>query len=86
MTKTSKLTLYKKAVRAAHKYYDVEADEEDQWDNPKAYKAARKLEARWQKLRDKSEAILEELTPQEEEQAIDWLAEHSLYGYHEEVC
>lgn len=85
--KASNLTRYKKAVRAAHKYYDADdASDVDQFANPAAYKLALKLEAKWDELSEKASAILEELTLQEEQQAIDWLAENSFYGYHEEVC
>lgn len=84
MSNISNLTKYKKAVRAANKY--VAFAETDRYMNPRGYKAAMKHEQKFEELSDKAEAILEELTPEEEKQAIDWLAEHSLYGYHEEVC
>ena len=84
MTKPSNLTRYKKAVRAAHKYIDVQ--DTDEWSNPSGYKSAKKHENKWDELSEKAQDILEQLTQAEEQQAIDWLAEHSLYGYHEEVC
>ncbi len=80
------LTRYKKAVRAANKYVGAEARETLKWVDPKAYKRELKLEAKWDEFSSKALEILEELTSEEEEKAIDWLAENSFYGYHDEVC
>ena len=75
---------YKKAVRAASKYTAV-ADT-DRYTNPQGYKAALRHEQRFADLCEKADAILQELTPQEEAEAIDWLGQNSFYGFHDAVC
>ena len=84
--KASPLARYKKAVRAAHKYADHDADEDLKYFDPKSYKRELKREEKWEELAAKAEEILEELSPEEEEKAIDWLYEHDLFGYHCDVA
>ena len=80
----SLLAKYKKAVRAAAKYIDV--PEAHEWLPAKEIRRIEKLEAKYDELHEKSLYILDELSPEDELKAIDWLAEEELYGFHDKVC
>lgn len=78
------LTRYKKAVRAAHRYNDPK--EADEFSTANEVKAIERHEQKFDALLEKTYEIFESLTSDEELRAIEWLAENSLYGYHNEVC